>query len=88
MVKRNTAVLDIPEPRVWLREFADSSVNFQVQYFSDVKRYNRLEVRSQILFGIWDALKQAGIHIPFPQRDIHVKQLPYPPPAAQGVTPD
>jgi potassium-dependent mechanosensitive channel len=75
-LKRNPAVLGLPEPRVWLSEFGDSSVNFHVQYFTDVRRYNRLELKSQVLFGIWDALKDAGIVIPYPQRDVHIKALP------------
>jgi len=32
----------------------------------------RADVRSQILFSIWDAFKEAGITIPYPQRDVHM----------------
>jgi potassium efflux system protein len=75
-LKHNPAVLDPPEPRVWLSEFGDSSVQFHVQYFMDVRRYNRLEVKSQVLLGIWDALKEADIVIPYPQRDVYIKAFP------------
>ncbi|MCB1750168.1 MAG: mechanosensitive ion channel [Gammaproteobacteria bacterium] len=63
-------------PQVWLVDFAASSVNFRVQYFIDVARFSRLEVQSSVLFAIWDALKEAGIGIPFPQQDVYIKELP------------
>lgn len=28
------------------------------------------------MFAIWDALKEADIGIPFPQRDIYIKEIP------------
>lgn len=63
-------------PQVWLIDFAASSVNFRVQYFTDVVLYSRLEVQSSVLFAIWDALKEAGIGIPFPQQDVYIKEFP------------
>jgi potassium efflux system protein len=83
--KRNPAVLNLPEPRVWLSEFGDSSVNLHVQYFIDVRRYNRLEVKSQVLFAIWDALKEADIGIPYPQRDVYIKAMPKAAATQQGA---
>ena len=65
-----------PEPQVWLIDFAASSVNFRIQYFTDVSRFSRLEIQSKVLFAIWDALQEAGIGIPFPQQDIYIKELP------------
>jgi len=63
-------------PQVWLVDFAASSVNFRVQYFTNVAQFSRLEVQSMVLFAIWDALKEAGIGIPFPQQDVYIKELP------------
>ena len=68
-------VLD-PPPRVWLTEFAASSVDFRVHYYIDVRQFKRLETKSKVMFAIWDALKEAGIGIPFPQQDIYIKELP------------
>ena len=42
----------------------------------NVKQFSRLEVNSQVMFAIWDALKEAGIGIPYPQQDIYIKELP------------
>lgn len=65
-----------PGPRVWLSEFGPSSVDFRVHYYMDVEAFGRFEVKSKVLFAIWDALKGAGIGIPFPQQDIYIKELP------------
>ncbi len=69
-------VLLDPEPHVWLTEFAASSVNFRVQYYIDVGEFSRLKIKSDVMFAIWDALKEANIGIPFPQQDIYIKELP------------
>ncbi|MCB1857254.1 MAG: mechanosensitive ion channel [Gammaproteobacteria bacterium] len=63
-------------PQVFLIDFAASSVNFRIQYFTDVQRFSRLDVQSKVLFAIWDALKEADIGIPFPQQDVYIKELP------------
>jgi len=64
-------------PRILLTEFGDSSVNFRVEFFAEVDRQSsRLKIKSEVMFAIWDALKEADIGIPFPQRDIYIKELP------------
>ena len=77
------AVAMVPEvslekkPQVFLTEFADSSVNFRVHFFSDLTdQHARFTVKSKVMFAIWDALKEADIGIPFPQRDIYIKEMP------------
>ena len=58
-------------PFVWLTDFADSSVNFELRaYVDDVTK--RGTVRSQLMFAIWDAFEKNKIEIPFPQRVIHM----------------
>ncbi len=65
------------KPQVFLTEFADSSVNFRVHFFSDLTdQHARFAVKSKVMFAIWDALKEADIGIPFPQRDIYIKEMP------------
>lgn len=75
-VQNHPAVLKEPRPLVLLWEFADSSLLFRVQFYSDVTASNILQVRSEIRSRIWYTLREAGIHIPYPQRDIHVREWP------------
>ena len=76
VVEHHSQILDDPGPAVFLHEFADSSVNFRVQYFCDTSRYSLMQLRSEVLFGIWDTLAKNGVEIPFPQRVLHVRSLP------------
>jgi small-conductance mechanosensitive channel len=51
---------------------ADSSVNFTLYIWADAVK--RIYVVSDVLSTIYDTLRSNGIEIPFPQRDIHIKQ--------------
>jgi small-conductance mechanosensitive channel len=70
----NPHVLKSPAPSVRFVEFADSSLNFELRAWS-VDMVNRPgALRSELNFAIWDKFKQHGIEIPFPQRDLHLKE--------------
>ena len=57
-------------PRVFLTDFADSAVVWEVSVWMDNPwQVNRC--RSQLNEAIWWALKEAGITIAFPQLDVH-----------------
>lgn len=64
-----------PEPKVLFREFGDSSLNFELRVFlRDID--SRLSVISDINFAVDKAFREEDIEIPFPQRDIHVRDVP------------
>ena len=58
------------EPRVFLREFGDSSVNFEVSVWIN-DPWDAPAARSKLHQAVWDALAQAGVTIAFPQLDVH-----------------
>lgn len=53
--------------------FGDSSVNFTLFFWVDDIIEGRKRPRSDVLFSIWRKLKENNIEIPFPQRDLHIK---------------
>jgi small-conductance mechanosensitive channel len=68
-------IMKKPEPRVYLQTFGDSSVDFRVLFWVD--NYDLwIEIRNQVMFGIFKSFKENGIEIPFPQRDLHLKNIP------------
>ncbi|WP_265571362.1 mechanosensitive ion channel family protein [Sphingomicrobium nitratireducens] len=69
-------VLKNPKPNVWLKEFGDNSVNFEIQAWIRDPESGVGNVRSEVLKAIWWAFKDEGIEIPFPQRDVHLKSVP------------
>jgi small-conductance mechanosensitive channel len=74
VAKEHPDVLEHPEPSVLLRGFGDSSLNFELRFWT--YRFDGfLRIQSEVTRVILDALKKAGITIPFPQRDLHVKSV-------------
>ncbi|RCW49848.1 MULTISPECIES: mechanosensitive ion channel family protein [unclassified Halanaerobium] len=69
-------ILNNPEPVCLLKDFGDSSVNFEIRFWINDPRNGIQNIRSKILFSIWDKFKENNIEIPFPQRDYHLKSLP------------
>jgi small-conductance mechanosensitive channel len=57
-------------------EFGDSSVNFDLRFWITDPQNGLANVRSDVYLAIWEALHEAGIEIPFPQRDIYIKEMP------------
>lgn len=62
-----------PAPACYLREFADSSVNFLLFFFVDDVTSGRMQTRSEVMMSIWEKFKAHQIEIPFPQRDVNIK---------------
>ncbi len=57
----------------FLVDFGESSVNFTLFFWVEDIIEGRKRPRSDVLFSIWRKLKENNIEIPFPQRDLHIK---------------
>ena len=67
----NSEFLQTPAPSVVFVDFADSSINFELQVWThEPKKIAPLS--SDLRFSIWAAFENHGIEMPFPQRDLHV----------------
>ena len=65
--------IDDPKPACYLKEFADSSVNFMLFFWlADVSK-GRYQAKNDVMLSIWKKFKENNISIPYPQRDIHIK---------------
>jgi small-conductance mechanosensitive channel len=61
-------------PQVWLVEFGESSLNFELVVWLKPEAVNRPgAVQAAFLWEIHTALIENSIEIPFPQRDLHIK---------------
>lgn len=61
------------QPVVRFIEYGDSSINFELLIWIDVRETPRRYVRSALYFEIFEEFRKAGIEIPFPQRDLHIR---------------
>lgn len=65
-------VLSRPAASVVFRNFGESSLDFELRVFIRDIDYTVI-VASDLRFAIKKALDEAGVEIPFPQRDVHFK---------------
>ncbi|RPD38204.1 mechanosensitive ion channel family protein [Chitinophaga barathri] len=73
-------IMPVPVPLVVARSFGDNSINFKMIFWVHNIR-EHLMVTSDIISKTDRAFTSSGIVIPFPQRDIHVRDMPTTPPA-------
>ena len=71
--KMSNRVLKSPPPTTWLHEYGDSSVNFVVQVWINDPEEGVGNVRSAVLKNLWKLFAENNIEIPFPQRDINLR---------------
>ncbi len=71
--KSATRVLKTPPPVAWLEGYGDSSVNFVVHCWINDPEEGVGNVRSDVLKRLWDLFAENGVEIPFPQRDLNLR---------------
>ena len=71
VARDNALVVPEPEPRVRFRTFGDSSLDFELLCWAH-KPHDKGKLIHELNRGIYKAFDQAGIVIPFPQRDVYV----------------
>ena len=70
----NESVLTSPAPAVFFKEFGDSSLNFELQFWV-MQESNAVKVKSEVALEAMSLLDKAGIEIPFPQRDLRLRAV-------------
>jgi small-conductance mechanosensitive channel/CRP-like cAMP-binding protein len=65
-------VLVSPPPSIITVSFADSAIQYVLRYYTDDYRGSQI-TDALVRNRIWYALTRAGIAMPFPQRDLHLR---------------
>ncbi|WP_456365472.1 mechanosensitive ion channel family protein [Thermococcus sp.] len=74
LMKNHPKVLREPEPSVVVTALADSSINLQLRAWTKTEDY--WAVKGDLTRGIYELYTEEGVEIPFPQMDVHVKEMP------------
>jgi potassium-dependent mechanosensitive channel len=64
-------VLREPAPQVIFVGFADSSINFELRAWTD-EFANAIRIRTDLASAVYDAINEAGMSFPFPQREVRL----------------
>ena len=74
VAQQHPQVLSNPAPFVFFEDFASSSLNFILfVYLANVNR--SFSVRTDLRIAILKAFRANGIEIPYPQTDVHLRDL-------------
>ncbi|OPY83556.1 MAG: Mechanosensitive channel MscK precursor [Syntrophorhabdus sp. PtaU1.Bin153] len=84
-VKSNHLVLENPEPQVYILGFGESSIDFSVNVFAR-RLADRLPLSHELHMAIEEVLRDNGIIIPFPQREVYLHSFKDSSPVAQSAT--
>jgi len=71
----NPKILKYPEPLALFLAFGDSSLNFELRVWIDEFMEGTGEVQSELNNAINEKFNAAGIEIPFPQTDLHLRSV-------------
>jgi len=71
----NEGVLKNPSPDVLFDNYGDSSLNFNLRVWTSRYIDRPGVLKSQLYYEIFKRFKEAGVEIPFPQRDVHIKEM-------------
>jgi potassium-dependent mechanosensitive channel len=74
VAEQNPKVMRDPVPMAFFLGFGDSALNFELRFWS-ARQDTWFELKSDVAIGISNALREAGIEIPFPQRDLHLRTV-------------
>ncbi len=74
-VNKHSQVEKFPQPTVIFSDFGSSSLNFKIHYFSR-SLFTADLIKSDIRFNIDQKFRENNVSIPFPQRDIWIRENP------------
>jgi len=74
VIKKHPDIISDPKPSVWFQNLGESSLDFRMLFWT--KEFDQwIRIKSEVLFQVFDDLKAAGIEIPFPQHDLHLRSV-------------
>src|SRR5204863_1164319 len=71
--RENPNTLKDPATSVFLEKFGDNSIEFELVVWSSEMSARPSRYRSDLNFAIEQKFREAGIELPFPQRDLHIR---------------
>ncbi len=73
VARENPHVMEDPPPAVRFIEFGDSGLKFELRAWTTRLIHRKGRMFSELNFSIHDKFREHGISIPYPQRDLHLR---------------
>lgn len=72
--RKDAKVLPDPPPRVWFKGFGDSAMHFELLVWTNQPTESE-PIKSSLYFGIDREFRHRHIEVPFPQQDLHIRNM-------------
>jgi small-conductance mechanosensitive channel len=66
-------VVETPAPLCLVVEFGESAIELDLRFWIRDPQNGTRNVRSAVFLAMWDAFRENGITMPFPQRDVWLR---------------
>ncbi len=76
VARENDGVLAFPPPDVLFNEYGDNAIVLNLRVWTRDYTDRPGVLKSQLYYAIFRKFREHGIEIPYPQRDVHIKELP------------
>lgn len=76
VARENEGVLAFPPPDVLFNEYGDNAIVLNLRVWTRDYTDRPGVLKSQLYYAIFRKFREHGIEIPYPQRDVHIKELP------------
>ena len=74
--RRAGRVLAAPQPVCHVTGFGDSAVNLVLRFWIDDPVDGVTNIKGEVMLALWDAFRKHGIELPYPQRELRLRELP------------
>jgi small-conductance mechanosensitive channel len=71
---RPARTLATPTPTVLVMAFGESAIELELRFWINDARNGVHNVKSEILYEVWRLFQREGIRIPYPKRDLYMRQ--------------
>ncbi|MDX9755061.1 MAG: mechanosensitive ion channel [bacterium] len=75
IIEKHEGILKDPQPSVFFVNLGESTLDFEMRYFVNIGKTDKMRLDSEIRHKVMERLTDAGINVAFPQRDIHLTTL-------------
>ncbi len=65
-------VLNNPAPNCLITGFGDSSIDLELRFWVEDPEAGAGNIKSAVYLAVWEAFREHGIQIPFPQREVSI----------------
>ncbi len=73
VAEKTPEIMVYRKPEIRFIGYGDSSIDFQLLIWIDVRKTARRAIRSKLYFAMFETFAEHGIEIPFPQQDVHFR---------------